>query len=98
RAAGENPVARPEYGIELGFRDVDRLRLTNARIAHAIHREASQAFSHVAPRVEVPVLAVVHEPLRRDLALGLLVARAAPVAHEEPLAIEERARGGLEFT
>ena len=55
-----------------------------------IEREAPQAAAQVAPGVEVPIAAVVHEALRREPALGVLVTRAAVVEHAEPVTFDHR--------
>ena len=43
----------------------------------------------MAPGVEVPVVAVVDEPLRRDFAFGLLIGAAGVVADEHALAAQQ---------
>ena len=50
----------------------------------------------MAPGVAVPVLAIVDEPLRADLALGALVGAAAHVRDPQPLAVEHGVRDQLE--
>ena len=50
----------------------------------------------MAPSVAVPVLAIVDEPLRADLALGALVRAAAHVRDVQPVAVQHRARDPLE--
>src|SRR5690606_5745900 len=83
-AAGEDAVAAAEVRIELVGRDLFGAALAKLGGANGIHREAPQALAHVAPRVHVPVAAVVHEALRRDLALGLAVLLAVVVANPQP--------------
>ena len=44
----------------------------------------------MAPGIQVPVVAVVHEPLRRDLAFGLEILLAVVVPDPQPQPLEER--------
>ena len=62
-----------------------------------VHREGAQPVAQVAPGVEVPVVAVVHEALRGDLALGGLVGAAGVVADDQALAAQQRRADGLEM-
>ena len=45
-------------------------------VLYTVHREAPQALPCMAPGVEIPVVAVVDETLRRDRPLGHLVPAA----------------------
>lgn len=65
-------------------------------MADAVHGETAQILAQVTPRVEIPVLAIAHQPLRGDGALGGLAGRACVVADRELAAGEERLGGGLE--
>src|SRR5687767_15363314 len=76
--------------VELGRGNLLRARLAQLRRADGVDREAPQVLAHVAVAVDVPVVAVVHEPLRRDLALGLAVALAVVVPDPHAGALEER--------
>src|SRR4051812_43291274 len=82
-AAGEDAVAGAEVLIELGVGDLLGARLEQARLADRIDREAAQVGPEVAPAIQVPVVAVMHQALRRHLALGLLVVLAVVVADPE---------------
>ena len=59
-------------------------------ILDRIHCKATQVFPQVAVRIQVPVVAAVHEPLREDLALGDAILVAVVVADEEPRGLQER--------
>src|SRR5690606_14747122 len=79
-----------EMAVELALVDVDRCLLEAARLRHAIDREAAQALALMVPGVEVPVVAVVGDALRRDRAPRLLVGRACAVFEGQALALEYR--------
>src|SRR5438067_12806572 len=96
-AAGEDAVAGAEMRVELGVRHFVRLGVDKASVADGVDGEAAQVLSPVAPGVEVPVVAVVHEPLRRHFALGLLAASAVVVADPESGALEHRGGGDAEM-
>ena len=51
------------YLVELGGGNLLRARIEQARLADGVDGEAAQIRAQVAPGVEVPVVAVVHEPL-----------------------------------
>ena len=67
------------------------------RVAHAVEGEAPQCVPQVAPGVEVPVLAVVHEALGREGAFEGLVPRPAVVDDADPAAREQRLADGAEL-
>lgn len=50
----------------------------------------------MTPRVEIPVVAVVHQALRRDFAVGDIAAYASVVFDFEPLALHQRIGDGNE--
>src|SRR5439155_14254460 len=82
-AAGEDAVAGAQVLVELGGRDFLRPRVAQLGGADGVDREAAQRFAHVAVGVDIPVAAVVHQALRRDLALGLAVVLAVVVSNPE---------------
>jgi len=51
----------------------------------------------VAPGIEVPVLAVIHQALRRDFALGGFAAAAGEVGDGQALAAQQRGADLLEM-
>ena len=53
-----------------------------------VEPERPQRLPLVAPRIQVPVVAVVHEPLRRDLAVDDFAVLATLVTQTEALACE----------
>ncbi len=95
-AAAIDAVAGVERGFELAHGQVLRLRLEQLRLAHRIEREAAQAVAGVAPGVEVPGGAVVHQALRRDLALAHAPVAALEVAQPDAPALHQRAAEQLE--
>src|SRR5215472_17330952 len=94
--AGEYAVAAAEVLVELGFRDFLRRGVLHEGILDRVHREAAEVLAQVAPGVQVPVVAVMHEALRRDFALGDAILVAVVVADEEPRASQERGRNDAE--
>ena len=95
--AGEDPIARTEVAIEGEVGDLARRLVDHRRVADAVEGEASQCVAQVAPGVEVPVLAVVHEALRREGAFEGVVPRPAVVHDMHPAAREQRLADGLEL-
>src|SRR5688572_28299161 len=75
-AAGEDAVAAAQILVELARRHLLRPVVGELRLADGIDSKGAQRFFHVAVAVEVPVVAVVHQALRRDLARGLAVVLA----------------------
>src|SRR5688500_18589390 len=75
--AGENAVAGLELAVEIFIGHVARGLVHELGLAHLIERERAKRISMVAPRIEVPVVAVVDEPLRRYEPLLFRLARAA---------------------
>ena len=96
-AAGEDPVAGAKVAIEGEVRDLTGRIVHHRRVADAVEGEAPQPVPQVAPRIEVPVLAVVHEALRREGAFQGLVPRPAVVDDAHPAACEERLADGPEL-
>src|SRR5687767_4505054 len=76
--------------VELGRGNLLRARLAQLRRADGVDREAPQVLAQVAVAVDVPVVAVVHEPLRRDLALGLAVVLAVVMPDPHARALQNR--------
>src|SRR5574340_791815 len=75
-AAGEDAVAGAEHLVQRLLRHVARRLLQHLRAADGIDGKAAQVVAQVAPGVEIPVVAVMYQALRRDLALDGFVARA----------------------
>ena len=94
--AGKDAVAAGQVLVELRLVDVARLGVEHARGGDPVDGEAAQRFAVVVPGVQVPVVAVMGDPLRRDGAPGLLVGRARAVVEGELLALEHRTGHGTE--
>src|SRR5690606_34671305 len=94
--AGEDAVAAGQLAVELGLVEVARRGVEYARGADPVDREAAQALAIVVPGIEVPVVAVVGDPLRRDRAPGLLVGRAGAVVERQLPALQHRRTHGAE--
>ena len=88
--SGEDPVAGAEVAVEGEVRDLASRLFDHRRVADAVEGEAPEAVAQVAPGVEVPVLAVVHEALRREGAFEGLVPGAAVVDDAHPPSREKR--------
>jgi hypothetical protein len=73
------------------------LRSMTSALADRIEREVANVVAQVAPGVEVPVLAVIHEALWRDFALGSLAAAAGKVGDGQALAPQQRRADFLEM-
>src|SRR3546814_14166502 len=78
------------FRSELRVVDVARRGVELARAGNAVDREAAQRFLLLVPGVEVPVVAVVGDALRRHRAPGLLVGGAGAVLERQPLARQHR--------
>src|SRR5690606_18858935 len=68
--AGEDAVAAPQVAVELGLVDVDGGVVEAARARDPVDREAAQALALVVPGVEIPVVPVMGDALRRNGAAG----------------------------
>src|SRR5690348_10199100 len=95
--AREDPVAAREHLVELGVGHFLYFALDHLDIAHRIEGERAQVVAQVVPGVQVPVLAIVHQALRRDLARGGLVLGAVPVHELQALAAEDGGGDELEI-
>ena len=91
--AGEDAVAGGEHLVEVAVGDVDRPLVQRVRFEDAIHREAAQCLAVVVPGIEIPVVAVVRQPLRRDRAPAVRIGGACAVAKTQ-LAAFEHGTGG----
>src|SRR5690606_14321264 len=94
--AGEDAVAAAEVPVQLGLVDVDGGLLQAARARDAVDREAAQALALVVPGIQVPVVAVVGDALRRYRALRGLVGGAGAVFEGEPAPPEHGRADGAE--
>src|SRR4051812_16803344 len=74
--------------VELGGWNLLRARIGQFGFADRVDGEAAQVFPQVAPGVEIPVVAVMHQALRRHFALCLLVVLAVVVADPELRALQ----------
>src|SRR5690606_32192520 len=82
--AGEDPVAGGELAVQLFLRDVGGALVEGPGGGDAVHREAAQAVALVVPGIQVPVVAIVGQPLRGDLAAGALVGGPGEVLERQP--------------
>jgi hypothetical protein len=89
-AAGENSVTAGELAIERLIGHVLGRLFSDRRGFDRVDAERAQGLALVAPRIEVPVVPVVHEPLRRDLALERLVLLASPMPYAQPPSGQQR--------
>src|SRR5687768_11425301 len=89
-AAGKDAVAARKVLVERGFGDLLRARFADHGIADRVGGEAPEVLAQMAIRVEVPVVAIVDQALRRDLALGLAIFLAVVVPDPQARALEER--------
>ena len=88
--AREDAVAGGQRLVELGIGHVARGLVELARLADAVHREAAQRVAVVVPRIEVPVVAVMSDALRRHPTPGRFVGGAGAVFEGQPLARQHR--------
>ncbi len=86
--AREDSVAGGEDFVQVGLGNVLYLPGDERHVTHTVQREAADVVAKVAPRVQVPIVAVVNEALRRDFPLGDLVLRTIPVLKLEALAAQ----------
>src|SRR5256885_1540195 len=77
-AASKDSVSACENFIELLFRNVLRRCWTHRDTFHCIESKASKLVPQMAPCVQVPVLPIVHEPLRGDFTLSSVVLHPVP--------------------
>ena len=69
-----------------------RRGVEHRRVPDRVESEAAEVLSQMAPGVEVPGVAVVHQTLRRDLALERLTACAVVVAQRQASPLPQRTR------
>src|SRR5438105_614955 len=91
--AAKDTVGAAEVVVEIRFGDIPCGRVAFSRVPNALQREASKCLSTVAPGVEVPVVAVVSESLRRDFAVGYFTCAARFIGDAQARAIEQRFGG-----
>jgi hypothetical protein len=77
-------------GIQLGRRwNIARLLAQHLHPLNGIHREAAQVVAQVAPGIQIPVVAVMDEALRRDGAGIGLVSPPVPGIDLDALALQQ---------
>ena len=96
RFAREDAVAGGEVAIEAQFGNIPGLRPKYPRCADTFQGEGAQRALAVVPGVEVPVIAVVHQPLWRDSALADRIAGSPVVGEMQAPAVEQGVRDLLE--
>ncbi len=95
-AAGKNAVAGAKAGDELGVAHFKRRLLQRQHLGDGVQREVAQLLAEMAPSIQVPVVAVMHQSQGRDVALGgIAVAVAFAVAacgvgNVQPFALGQR--------
>ena len=94
--AGEDAVAGLEVLVEIPLGNILRLLVEQRRRADRVEREAAHTLRLVAPRIDVPVAAVVDQVLGRESALGFVIPLAVVVADGEALALEHGGSDSLE--
>src|SRR5690606_27982771 len=83
--------------VEIPFRDFAGGLAFDAYASDALHGEAAQGVSLVAPGIEVPAVAVMGEALRGDRASCFGVAAAGVVADAKTTAFDQRVGAGSEM-
>src|SRR5690348_17583124 len=78
--AREDAVTRGEGVVQLLLVAVDCRLVQLLDLADPVHRETAQPLAIVVPRIEVPIVAIVRQPLRRYVshAVGTGGARTIP--------------------
>ena len=94
--AGEDAVTRGQVLVELLVGQVARRLLAQPCIADTVHGEAAQGVALVVPRVQVPVVAIVGDALRRHRAARTLVGGARAVFELQLLAFQHGRGDGAE--
>lgn len=94
--AGEDAVAGTQLAVELVFGDVKGGSVGNGCLLDGVEGKAAEGIALVAPGVEVPVIAVVDEALRGNLAAGALATGPGEVEEMEAAAGEQSGADGLE--
>src|SRR5205807_6114942 len=89
-AAGKDAVAARQVFVELTPGHLLRLRLAKLGGPDGVNREAAQALAQMAVSIDVPVVAIVNEPLRRDLAFGLAVLVPVVMTNPQARALKKR--------
>lgn len=87
--AGKDPVAGAQRGVEFGFGDFLGDGVHGFDRFYRVDRKAAQFVAQVAPGVEVPVVAVVGQALRRDFALAGVALAAGDVFDAEAAPFHE---------
>src|SRR6185503_17034452 len=83
RLAAEDAVRARVVVVEIGIGQVERSVLQYLRTTQAIERERSQLVVFLVPRIQIPSLAIVREPLWRDRALGLPITATGMIFEPE---------------
>ena len=95
RLAGKDAIGLAEVLAEGVGAEVFRCFAAVSEVADAVEGEAAQGLPLVAPGVEVPVVPIVHQPLRREGAAGLFVVAPAAVVDGDALALQQGAGDAL---
>ena len=90
-------VARSQHFVEPLVGDILGLLVEDFGMFDGVDREGAQSVAQMAPGVEVPVVAVVIEALRRDFPFGDLVGAPGVVADHQALAAEQGGADRLEM-
>ncbi len=96
RPAGEYAVAAGQKFVQLVLVDVHGVFVKPFGGVDAVHGEDPERVPVMIPGVEIPVVAVVHQSLRRNRPAAFLVRGAAVVAEAEPAPLQERRGQGRE--
>lgn len=94
--AGEDTVTRAQRGIEFGFGNVAGDGVDGFDGLYRVDRKTPQFIAQVAPCLQIPVVAVVRQPLRRDFALAGVAVAAGDVFDAQPSPFHERGCDVLE--
>ncbi len=78
RRAGKDSVSRPEVGFHIGIGNIDRGNCLCRYLADGLERTAASLLPPMAPGVEILVVTVTDQALRRDDAYIHFVAPTIP--------------------
>ena len=94
----EDAITRPQNLLKLQLSDILRFWLLNTLCSlNRIDRKASKPFPEVTPTVEIPVVTVMREALRRDRTARHLAGPAIEMLQFKPLTTQQCVRDHTEY-
>ena len=96
RLATKNPIARLHDDADVFLAQLFGGLGQDVALHDRVHRKIQQLVAQVAPRIHIPVVAVMDQLLRRNIALGGFTTLAVEVVHMHFFALQRGLRQCLE--